>query len=729
MNTPSSSLVDIESLRDFVETAGYTNGLPTGIKPTPDGDAVLFLRSGPRDRIQHLHEMTVQTGEVRELLRVEDLLEGAAEELSPEEKARRERMREGGLGITSYQLSADGNHILVTLSGRLYVVQRADRNVTALPNSDEGPAIDAKFSPDGTYVSCVRGHDVYVIEWRRGREWAVTTGGTADVTHGLAEFVAAEEMGRHSGYWWSGDSKLIAFEQADLRDVEVLRIADLFHPENEPQPWRYPRAGTANAKVRLAIAPVQGGTPTWVNWDHERFPYMASVKWGKDAPLTVLVQNRQQTEQVLLKADPATGQTTELLRETDDAWLNIREDMPKWLAGGTEFLWLTERTGRWTVELRRGDGSLNRELTTGDARIDGVVDARVEGDRRGIMVSGGTNPTEVHLFAVGLDRREALLPRSGPAEWSMQASKNWRTMVFTRWGLEGVRTEVFRDGNEQPHELPSVAVAPPHVPNVELTTIEAAGHVFHSAIIRPRSFRPGNEYPVLVRVYGGPGHSVVTANALRQRFHRDQWLADQGFIIVSFDGRGTQRRGSAWERTIKGNFIDVPLADQVAALQALAGRVGEMDLSRVGIYGWSFGGYVSAMAVMKRPDVFRAAVAGAPVVDWRDYDTHYTERYLGLPQDNPEAYRVSDVQTYADTLERPLLMIHGTADDNVYFLHSLKLADRLMRAGRPFELLPLAGFTHSPRDPDVNMRVWERTAGFFKEHLQERRSERKQGSR
>ena len=721
MNHTIDQLIELDVLRTYYETAGYNNGLPTAIEITPDGGKVLFLRSGPRDRVQDLFEMDAATGDVRKLVGVEDILKGAAEELSPEEIARRERMRQGGQGITSYQLSNDGEHILISLSGRLYVVGRADGVVTALPDSDKGPAIDPKFSPDGTYVSCVRGHDVYAMEWRTGREWAVTTGGTADVTHGLAEFVAAEEMGRYSGYWWSGDSRSIAFEEADLREVEVLRIADPFHPENAPQPWRYPRAGTANAKVRLAVVPIEGGTPRWVDWDRDRFPYMATVKWGKDAPLTVLVQNREQTEQVLYKVDPVTAKPTEILRETDDAWLNIREDMPRWLTGGTEFLWLTERTGRWVLELRADDGRLIRELNTGEERLDGVAGVWVKNGRRGVVVRGGTNPTEVHLFSIGLDRREALLPRTGPAEWGLKVSDNWATVVFTRSGMDGVRSEVICDGNKSSHEIPSVAESPPYVPNVELTTVESDGRSFHSAIIRPRVFRGRNKYPVLVRVYGGPGHNVVTANALRQRYHRDQWLADQGFIIVSFDGRGTPRRGRAWERAIKGNFIDIPLADQAAALAALGERVGEMDLSRVGIYGWSFGGYFSCMAVTKRPDVFHAAVAGAPVVDWLDYDTHYTERFLGVPQDNPEAYRASDVLTDADDLRRPLLLIHGTADDNVYFLHSLKLADRLMRKGRPFELLPLVGFTHSPRDPDVNVRVWERTAGFFKEHLQRRR--------
>ncbi len=717
----SDGLVDLPRLRDFTETAGYTNGLPIAIRFTPEGDKVLFLRSGPRDRVRNLYEMDATTGTVRVLLRAEDILQGAAEQISPEEKARRERMREGGRGISAYQLSKDGRHILVALSGRLYVIARADRKVTALPDGDKGTAIDPQFSPNGTYVACVRNHDVYVIDWQADRQWPVTSGGSADVTHGEAEFVAAEEMGRHSGTWWSDDSRFLAYEEADLRDVEVLRIADAFHPERAPQPWRYPRAGTPNAKVRLGIVPVAGGDTTWVNWDHDRYPYLATVRWDRYGTLTLLVQNRRQTEQVLYRVGPTTGKTTPLLHETDPAWLQIFSGMPRWLADGGEFLWLTERAGRRQIELHTSNGKLQRTYDPGGIRIDGI--AAVDEEHRRMLVLGGEQPTQTLLYLVSLETGDASMPDPHEAAWSATASRNWKTLVLTRSGLDGRRAMTVvstgPDGGPNYHDLPSAALTPPYVPNWELTTIEAPSRMFHAAIIRPRNFVAWRRYPVLLRVYAGPGHNMVTANALGQRLHRAQWLADQGFVVVSFDGRGTPRRGRDWERAIKGDFIDLPLTDQVDALRAAADRFHEMDLSRVGVYGWSFGGYFSAMAILKRPDVFHAAVAGAPVVDWHDYDTHYTERYLGLPQDDPEAYRRSNVLTAVGRLERPLLVIHGTADDNVYFLHSLKLTDALFRSGAPCQFLPLSGFTHSPREPDVQFRLWERIAAFFKHELQQ----------
>jgi dipeptidyl-peptidase-4 len=270
-----------------------------------------------------------------------------------------------------------------------------------------------------------------------------------------------------------------------------------------------------------------------------------------------------------------------------------------------------------------------------------------------------------------------------------------------------------RDGSEL-GTLKSVAETTPLPPRVELTTV-GENPALHAAIIRPNGFDAAKKYPVIVSVYGGPHSQTVVA--ARGRYLLDQWLAEQGFIVVSIDGRGTPARGRAWERAIRGNLIDVPLADQVAGLRALAAKYPQLDLERVGIYGWSFGGYFSAMAVMREPEVFRAGVAGAPVTDWRDYDTHYTERYLGLPEKNEQGYAASSVLTYAPQLRRPLLLIHGTADDNVYFLHSIRLSDALFRARRDFEFLPLSGLTHMVPDPVVTRSLYTRIAEQFLTHL------------
>ncbi|MEK6642969.1 MAG: DPP IV N-terminal domain-containing protein [Planctomycetota bacterium] len=717
---PVVHTLDTTFLKDYTETRGYSCGQPSGVDLTPDGSVAIFLRSGPRDVVRNLYEMNTTTGEVRGLLRAEDILQGAQENLTAEEKARRERMRVSTKGFTSYQLSEDGAQLLVSLSGQLYVVRRSDGKVTPIPKSDAGPAMDPRFSPDGTKIACVRNHDLYVFDLASNKETAVTTGGSDDLTHGEAEFVAAEEMDRHTGYWWSGDSQWLAFEESDQKDVEKLYIADARHPESAPQGWRYPRAGKTNSKVRLGVVSVTGGSPTWIDWDREKYPYMAAVHWGKDAPLTVYVQTRDQREAVLYLVDPTTGKLTQLLKETDAAWINLDSDMPRWLADGKEFLWTSERTGEWQLELRRADGSLVKPISQGPRKLAGVV--AVDRPRREIILSASDDPTQSHLYRVSIDRGEIVALTDGRGSHGGKFSRDGNTWIEFASLLDGTSRQVVRGRDATVrHEMPSVAEDPPFIPKVQMTTVSTGARTMHASIVRPRDFVAGRKYPVLASVYGGPHSNVVHSSA--RGYLRQQWMADQGFIVVSIDGRGTMHRGREWERAISWNLIDPALEDQAAGVLALGAMFKEMDLARVGIYGWSFGGYFSAMAVLKRPDVFHCAVAGAPVIDWADYDTHYTERYMGLPSANADGYQNCNALSYASQLRRPLLLIHGTTDDNVYFTHTMKMAESLFRAGKPCDVLILPGFTHMVPEPEVNIRLNERIVNHFKKHLVDRKPE------
>ncbi len=712
-------------LEQFAVTYRFGQGAPNGFRITPDDSTLLFLRSGPRTFVNDLYAMDVATGQERVLLTADAILGGGTEELSPEERARRERMRLAARGITGFDLSPDGATILVPLSGRLFLVDRAhvgDAGAIRELTSSAGSPTDARFSPDGRSIACVRDGDLFVMDVASGSERRLTQRANEHVDYGSAEFVAQEEMGRFEGYWWSPDSSTLLVEESDTSGVETMHILDPMHPENTPDAPPYPRPGHPNAVVRLGFVSASSAHVTplrYVTWDREAYPYLATVRWPAGGVPVVLVQDRAQQNELMLAVDITSGDTRELFREHDDAWLNLDQDVPRFLADGQRFLWTTEASGEYRLELRHMDGSAPVALTPatgfGYASLVGLNEA---GDRAYVIASG--DPTEAHVYSVSLTGEgapTALTEGAGTHEATF--SRSCALYVDVARALDAPRSATLRrtaDTTTTP--IATHAEEPAFAPNATLETVGERG--FHAITIRPRSFDASRRYAVLVNVYGGPGVRQVLNE--RERWLLAQWYADHGFIVVSFDGRGTPGRGRDWERAIRGDFGTIPLEDQVAALAALGALHPEMDMDRVGIYGWSFGGYFSAMAVLRNPDVFRAGVAGAPVSEWRDYDTHYTERYLGLPEEEGTAgpYQLSSVLTYAAREEgerRPMLVVHGTADDNVYFSHSIKLTDALFRADRPFEMLPLAGLTHMVPEPIITRRLQSRIVAFFLREL------------
>lgn len=710
---------DLRYFRDLAETRNYSLGQPVNPQLTPDGKAVIFLRGGARDPVLRLYEFTLSDKTLRELLAPEKLLAGIAETLTAEERSRRERERQSLKGFTAFQLTKDGSKLLVSLSGKLYVITRPDAQVSELPGYDW---IDPRFSPDGTAVAAVSSGELHVIEIATRTDITVTSGATGTIQHGVAEFVAQEEMDRHEGFWWSADAQSVVYEELDNDGVDTRFITDPLQPDTAPAKNYYPRAGTQNAKVRLGIVSRGGGSTRWVEWDREKYPYLARVISAETkAPLTLLVQNRAQQEELLLSVNPASGATRELLRETDAAWLNLgKKPMPVWLKDGGQFLWTTEKRGAWQLELHASDGTLLREITRPEFGLDELI--TVNDIDRSVVVSGGPDSRERQLFRFSLEKAEE--PRrltSDPGRHDAVFGGN-KAHFLHRFDLLDGRAgwEVLRTADgAKVGELPSVAEHPQSFPLVQLTRTDGA-HPMDAAIVRPRNFDKTLPYPVLLDVYAGPTSKQVIARP--DRYFIDQWMADRGYIVIVIDGRGTPGHGREWERAVRGNLIDIALEDQVAGLQALAKQEPAMDLGRVGVVGWSFGGYFSAMATIRRPDIFRCGVAGAPVVTWENYDTHYTERYLGLPAENPDGYRVSSVLTYAADLRRPLLLIHGLTDDNVYFQHSAQLADALFTAGKLFTFLPLLG-THMVSDPLPKLRRQQRIIEFFDAELQPRPNE------
>jgi dipeptidyl-peptidase-4 len=711
----SPAAISVDPFLDaWARTNRFRLGRPGAIRITPDGSKVLFLRSEPRSFVHTLYEFDVASGSERVLLTAEQILQGAEENLSPEERARRERQRQTARGIAGYTLTEDGSTIVTSLSGRLFLVDRATAKVREITSISKNAAIDPQVSKDGSKLAHCRGNDLHVTDLRTGVETVVAKSDSPTVTYGQAEFVAQEEMDRDHGTWFSPDTQLVAVQRTDTAGMEIFHIADPTAPAHEPESWPYPRAGGKNAVVGLEVRRCDGtGSPIRVQWDAERFPYLARVTWKEHAPLMILVQNRTQTEQVLLAVDHTTGMTREILRERDEAWLELAGGNPRVLPDGT-LLWLSEKEAGWVIEHRNIDGTLIRAVNEPELGLSGI--GAVSEDGTSIVVSASKDPTQSHALMLPIGKGERVRLTEGVGRFGVSISRDFSTMVRTSSWLEPGkpdRWEVLRNGVVV-GQLRSAQEQAPITPRAEVMKVEGQRE-YYTAVVRPSNFDSSKKYPVVAQVYAGP--TALTVHSTAGAYLKHQWLADKGYIVVSIDNRGTPGRGRAWSRAVKGNLIDVPLDDQVDALQALSRKVPQMDLSRVGVSGWSFGGYFAAMAAMRRPDIYACGIAGAPVTDWVDYDTHYTERYMGLPQDNPAGYAASNVMTYAKDLKRPLLLIHGTADDNVYFMHSLKLTGELFRNGKDFDFLPLAGFTHMVPDPRVTINLEERMLRFLDQHL------------
>jgi dipeptidyl-peptidase-4 len=433
------------------------------------------------------------------------------------------------------------------------------------------------------------------------------------------------------------------------------------------------------------------------------------VQWDDGPAPLVVVFDRDQTEVALLRVDVATGATTVLISERDDAWINQAAGAPRWLPDGSGFLWMTEQPGDWVLELRGPDGALVRRLTEPGFGLRGV--AGVDLPRRIVWALAGTASPESHVWQVPLDGGSAVAVTSGGG---VHAAKS-------RHGV-AVITSMKRDGTmgwkavTAAGEVPlrDDSEPPPYLPTTELGTVEAGGLTYHTAITRPRAFDRARRYPVLVKVYGGP--HTVTVFDTRRAYLIDQLYADAGFVVVRIDNRGTPGRGRAWERAVVRDLATIAVADQVAALRALGARHPELDLDRVGVFGWSFGGYLAALLVLHHPELYKAAVVGAPVTDWALYDTAYTERYMKQPAANPDGYRTASVLTHAERLERPMLVIHGITDDNVHFAHTLALIEALYLAGKRAEIVTLSS-THMVPDPKLALAQERIQLDFFRRHL------------
>ncbi|MFO0823472.1 MAG: DPP IV N-terminal domain-containing protein [Gemmataceae bacterium] len=679
--------LDTTFLKQYAETRGFMLGRPVKPKIAPDNKTVLFLRADPKTPKLKLFEFDVASGQTKELLSPESLLKGAEENLSPEEKARRERMRVSVGGFTDYHFDNTGKNVLVAARRQALRVRRGPGKVTEL-KTGPGVIVDPKWSTDGKKIAYVRGFDVHVYDLATEKESPVTTGGTAIKTHGLAEFVAQEEMGRFSGYWWSQDSKFIAYEEADHTGVETWYVADPLKPDQKPAEQFYPRPGKKNVAVKLGIIPVTGGETVWVEWDTKEYEYLASVQWGEIGQLTIQVQDRKQQKLQLLFVDPKTGKTKQLLLEKDAAWVNLNQDLPKFNGALGGFVWLgTDLDGNAEIQVREWNtGKIQSVLVPAKSNPDAVLSVFSARFNASIIYTASPDPTVTQVMRHTTHAVNAN-PDSDKDEF-LTTEPGIHSAVFPKWGgapyaitsttlKQMPKTTVITEQGVKAGELPSVAVEPSFTPDVSVLKVGKGEEGYYCAVVRPRNFDPKKKYPVIVDVYGGPRHRHVI-QAMRN-WLVPQWLADQGFIVVAIENRGTPNRTREWEKSVYQKFGTVPIEDQVKGLQLLCEKFPELDKERVGIVGWSFGGYMAANGVLRKPDVFKAAVAGAPVTDWEDYDTHYTERYMGLLPESKAAYDAYGLLPLAKDSKRPLMLVHGTAIWLAMYYRHRCLSDALFR--------------------------------------------------
>lgn len=698
-------------------TRNFRLGAPFNLHILDGGERVLYQKAIPPSTSAAIYEFNRSTGVERKVLDA-DMLSAGDGTVSAEEKALRERLRLLTGGISFYENDPQGDWILTPVKGKLFVYDRKAKKSREI-GPGKGAAFGPKISPDYKKVAFVRDSNLYVAPVAGGSATAVTKGGTDEKSFGVAEFIAQEELNRKDGFWWSPDSQTLLLQAIDQSHVERLSIADPFRPDAEPQRPYYPRPGKANATFRFGFVAAKGGPITWIDFGKESFEYVGPVQWTKYGKPSFLLLNRLQNEARLVTADPNSGRTQTLLKETDKAWVDIDRSVPLWLPQKQGFVWASERTGPKRLELRDEQGQFVRMISPETLQVRNVLGAGADGKTIYYEAAEDSTASSVYASSItdGKTRKVAALEGG-----SVGVTSTFNEQLFAAriTHIQGDDKTVLRGWNDDKEQvIPSAAAEPVMKANA---TIERVGpQAIRTVLIRPSNFDKKKKYPVIEHAYGGPSSLQVRASG--RMYLEDQVLADAlQVVVVRMDTAGTQDRGRDWEKAIFKKFGSLPVNDHAETLKLLCAQHPELDVDRIGVFGWSYGGYFSAYAVLARPDVYKAGVAGAPPVDWVDYDTAYTERYLGLPEKDKEAYASSSLLTLLQPQRRsktprPLLVIHGTADDNVFFFNSMKLIDSLERAAWPYEFLPLMGQTHIVSDAELDSRRFERTLNFFRQHL------------
>ncbi len=705
---------------------------------SPDGRLVTYLRArDDQPAVFDLWAYDIAAGSHR-LLVDSRALSPAEETLSAEEEARRERQRIAALrGIVEYQWAPNSRALLFPLGGDLYHydLSRTGAGAVRRLTATEAYETDPQYSPRGRYVSFIRDQDLYAVEVATGAERRLTTGGGGLISHGVAEFIAQEEMGRDTGYWWSPDEKHIAYTRVDESPVAELERFEIGAEGVRVFRQRYPVTGAANAEVRLAILALDTGAVTWAGLGAADF-YLARVAWFPESTrLLVQRQSRDQKRLDVLSYAVTGGEPRELFSERSDTWVELHDDL-YFLPERREILWASQRSGHNHLYLYDYGGMLKGAVTAGDWDVIGEWNApAVRGidERRGrvYFMSSLKTPLERQLYVTDLD------VAGDRAPVALTSQDGWHNVTMSRDARR------FLMGYSDPARPPQVSLhdakgrrlawlvenpldaGHPYAPYrdrhvlPEFGTLPAAdGTPLYWQMYRPAGYEPGRRYPAVLLVYGGPTVQTVARRwGERRGSQTAQLLTQRGYVVFAIDNRGSGGRGQKFTEALYHRLGGVEVTDQLAGVAWLRQQP-FVDPARIGVFGWSYGGYMTLMLMSQSPGTFAAGVAGAPVTDYRLYDTHYTERYLGTPQENPEGYRLSNVLTYAGELRDRLLLMHGMADDNVLFTNTTLLIPTLVAGGRHFEVVPYPGSRHAALSfRETGIHGWKTILDFFDRYL------------
>jgi dipeptidyl-peptidase-4 len=703
---------------------------PRGVKVSPDGRRVALLRGRSTDAHQlDLWTYDIKSGRLE--LRVDSTQLSPREQLSDAERARRERERSADYhGIVDYDWAPDSRHVLFTIGGYLYLYDLAAPPDSALRRLTQTvhPLIDPQMSPRGRYVSFVRDQDLWVIDLKAGEERRLTHDGGGAIHNAEAEFIAQEEQQQTSGYWWAPDDSAIVYKRFDESAVPIARRTEIYPDRTDMVEQRYPFAGDPNVKVRLGVVAPAGGSTRWVELGADEDIYLPRVDWTPDSrqfAFQRLTRDQQRLDLILVEA--VALKETPLVSETSAVWINLSDDL-RFLKKQPSFIWSSERSGTRHLYLYDMTGRLRHALTQGAWNVDGLL-AVDEPAGLVYLASNKDAITDRQIYTVRLDGQEAANPHR------LSRGDGWHSVQFAR---ESPRVTLYVDSFSDSQTPPQMSINAPdgqRMAWIEANALDAThpywpyhdrhsvpqfgviraddGQELQYSLIKPPGFDAARHYPVFLDVYGGPSVQNVKRGWPNMI---DQYMAQQGYVVFTLDNRGSARRSRAFQDPIRGRLGEVEVRDQLAGVHWLQ-SLPWIDGGRIGVFGWSYGGYMTLMLLGKGSDVIAAGAAVAPVTDWRLYDTGYTERYLGRPQDNPRGYADSSVFAALDGLKSPLFLAHGMADDNVLFVNSTRLMSELQNRGVQFELMTYPGAKHGLSTPQMKLHVYTAIRDFFARHL------------